>query len=57
MAIGVDIVDISEVGDHMAHSLLNVGMAKARALLSLVAHEQARNSIDARIRTALDTGR
>ena len=36
----------------MVQSLLYVGMSRARALLILVAHEEARKSIDARIKAA-----
>ena len=50
----VIIVDIDEVDEDRSQSLLYVGMSRARSLLILMIHEQARRSIDTRIRAALE---
>ena len=50
----VIMVDIEEVDDERAQSLLYVGMSRARSLLVLMIHELARKSIDTRIRAALE---
>ena len=50
----VIVVDIEDVEDQMVQSLLYVGLSRARALLILVAHEDARTAIDARIRGAME---
>ena len=50
----VIIIDINEVDDDGSQSLLYVGMSRARGLLILMIHEQARRSIDTRIRAALE---
>ncbi len=49
----VIIVDVDEVEGARSQSLLYVGMSRARSLLILMIHEQARRSIDTRIRAAL----
>lgn len=48
------IVDISEVEGNQEQSLMYVGMSRARALLILMIHEQARRSVDGLIRKALE---
>lgn len=50
----VIIVDIDQVDDERYQALLYVGMSRARGLLVLMVNEQARKSVDARIRTALE---
>ena len=50
----VILVDIEEVDDDRSQSLLYVGMSRARSLLILMIHERARESIDTRIRAALE---
>ena len=50
----VIVVDIDEVEDERAKSLLYVGMSRARSLLILMIQEQARRAIDTRIKAALE---
>ena len=53
----VIIVDIDEIDDDRAQSLLYVGMSRARNLLILFISEKIRTSVDARIRSSLERER
>ena len=53
----VIVVDLGDLEDHMVQSLMYVGMSRARALLILVAQEEPRRSIDARIKVARTVGK
>ena len=48
------VIDIEDVNDERSQALLYVGMSRARSLLILMIHEQARGSIDARVKAALE---
>ena len=50
----VILVDINEIDEDGPQSLLYVGMSRARSLLFLLIHENARRSMDARIKAGLE---